>query len=100
MIRSIWNIIFRHFLKARNNKMFFVPMAFMFAATLTSLVITIINKAKELAEGTVEGAMWGHSFFAELDGDAESEEGKDLITQMKAICDRLIIAGNYKSVAL
>ena len=37
-------------------------MAFMLAATLTSLVITIINKAKGLAEGTVEGAMWGHWF--------------------------------------
>lgn len=48
----------------------------------------------------IKGAMWGHSFFAELDGDAESPEGKDLITQMKAICDRLIIAGNYKSVVL
>ena len=48
----------------------------------------------------IKGAMWGHSFFAELDGDAESPEGKDLITQMKAICDRLIIAGNYRSVEL
>ena len=48
----------------------------------------------------IKGAMWGHSFFAELDGDAESPEGKDLIIQMKAICDRLIIAGNYKSVVL
>lgn len=49
----------------------------------------------------IRGAgMWGHSFFAELEGDAESPEGKDLITQMKAICDRLIIAGNYKSVVL
>ena len=48
----------------------------------------------------IKGAMWGHSFFAELDGDAESPEGKDLIIQMKAICDRLILAGNYRSVKL
>ena len=46
----------------RNNKMFFVPMAFMLAATLTSLIITIFNKIKGLADGTVEGAMWGHWF--------------------------------------
>lgn len=48
----------------------------------------------------VKGAMWGHSFFAELDGDLESPEGKDLVTQMKAICERLVIAGNYKRVIL
>ena len=46
----------------RNNKMFFVPMAFMLAATLTSLIITIINKIKGLSAGTVEGALWGHWF--------------------------------------
>ena len=46
----------------RNNKMFFIPMGFMLVATLTSLVITIIGKIRGIAEGTLEGAMWGHWF--------------------------------------
>ena len=46
----------------RNNKMFFLPMGFMFLATLTSLTITIINKIKGFMDETLEGAMWGHWF--------------------------------------
>ena len=46
----------------KNNKMFFIPMIFMLAATLTSLVMTIINKIKAMAAGA-EGAMaWGNWF--------------------------------------
>lgn len=43
----------------KNNKMFFVPMIFMLAATLTSLVITVIGKIKAVAAGT---ALWGDWF--------------------------------------
>ena len=43
----------------KNNKMFFVPMVFMLAATLTSLVMTIIGKVKLIAAA---GAAWGDWF--------------------------------------
>ena len=43
----------------KNNKMFFVPMIFMLAATLTSLVMTIIGKIKLIAAA---GAAWGDWF--------------------------------------
>jgi len=43
----------------KNNKMFFIPMAFMLCATLTSLVITIIKKFKMIGAGE---AMWGDYF--------------------------------------
>ena len=46
----------------RNNKMLFVPMGFMLVATLTSLIITIVNKVKGFTSGTLTGAMWGHWF--------------------------------------
>ena len=47
----------------KNNKMFYVPMVFMLCATLTSLVITIINKCKLIA-GAVpdQAAVWGDYF--------------------------------------
>lgn len=47
----------------KNNKMFYIPMAFMLIATLTSLVLTVINKVK-LIGGMVAGkaAEWGDWF--------------------------------------
>ena len=43
----------------KNNKMFIIPMIFMLAATLSSLVMTVINKIKAIAAG---GAAWGEWF--------------------------------------
>ena len=47
----------------KNNKMFIIPMCFMLLATLTSLVLTVIDKIK-LAIGLEEGkiAAWGDYF--------------------------------------
>ncbi|MCQ2578415.1 MAG: carbon starvation protein A [Treponema sp.] len=46
----------------KNNKMFYIPMVFMLAATLTSLVLTVIGKIKAMVVGA-EGAMfWGNWF--------------------------------------
>ena len=43
----------------KNNKMFYIPMVFMLAATLTSLVITIFKKFKAIFGGA---AAWGDYF--------------------------------------
>ncbi|MBQ3256281.1 MAG: carbon starvation protein A, partial [Oscillospiraceae bacterium] len=43
----------------KNNKMFFIPMIFMLAATLTSLVQTVIGKFGMIGAGT---AAWGDWF--------------------------------------
>ena len=43
----------------KNNKMFIIPMVFMLAATLTSLIITVIKKIGLVAAG---GAAWGDWF--------------------------------------
>ena len=40
----------------RNNKMFYVPMAFMMVVTLTSLALTVWAKIGLLAAGTVDAA--------------------------------------------
>ncbi len=48
----------------KNNKMFFFPMVFMLAATLTSLVITVINKCKAIGAGTAAWGDWFQLFFA------------------------------------
>ena len=46
----------------KNNKMFFIPMIFMLAATLTSLVITIIKKIGAMAAGADGAFFWGNWF--------------------------------------
>ena len=43
----------------KNNKMFFVPMVFMLAATITSLIMTIVKKVGLIGAG---GAAWGDWF--------------------------------------
>ena len=46
----------------KNNKMFFIPMIFMLAATLTSLVITIVKKIGAMAAGAQNAFFWGNWF--------------------------------------
>lgn len=46
----------------KNNKMFIIPMIFMLAATLTSLVITVINKIKPMIAGAQNAFFWGNWF--------------------------------------
>ena len=46
----------------KNNKMFFIPMIFMLAATLTSLVLTIIGKLKPMFAGAQGAFFWGNWF--------------------------------------
>ena len=48
----------------KNNKMFFIPMIFMLAATLTQLVITVIKQTGVIAAGKFSASdpAWGHWF--------------------------------------
>ena len=40
--------------------------------------------------------LWSHYFFAELEGNAYSEDGRDLLTQLGTVCARLKLVGSYK----
>ena len=46
----------------KNNKMFFIPMVFMLAATLTSLVLTITAKVGAMTAGSEGAFFWGNWF--------------------------------------
>jgi len=48
----------------KNNKMFIIPMIFMLLATLTSLVMTVIDKIKGIAAGQTAWGNWFQMFFA------------------------------------
>ncbi|MCQ2585265.1 MAG: carbon starvation protein A [Treponema sp.] len=46
----------------KNNKMFIIPMVFMLAATLTQLIITIIQKVGAMVAGAQGAFFWGNWF--------------------------------------
>lgn len=46
------------------------------------------------------GALWKHYFFAELEGSAVSENGRDLLRQLETVCDRLKLVGTYRNISL
>ena len=48
----------------KNNKMFFIPMAFMLIATITSLCMTVITKIKTVAGGAAAWGDWFQMLFA------------------------------------
>lgn len=48
----------------KNNKMFFIPMIFMLAATLTSLIQTVIKKVSLISAGGAEWGDWFQMCFA------------------------------------
>ena len=48
----------------KNNKMFIIPMIFMLVATITSLVMTVINKVKAVAAGVAAWGDWFQMLFA------------------------------------
>ncbi len=48
----------------KNNKMFFIPMAFMLIATITSLCMTVITKIKTVVGGAAAWGDWFQMLFA------------------------------------
>lgn len=39
---------------------------------------------------------WSHYFFVELEGDVNGENGRELLGQMKTVCDHLRLVGSYR----
>lgn len=78
------------------------------------LVFTVLNEAGALAKTlNIIGAhgfnmrtlrsrplkelQWNYYFFVELDGDINSNDGKDMINELKGVCDCLNVVGCYYS---
>lgn len=78
------------------------------------LVFTVLNEAGALAKTLniigshgfnmrtlrsrpMKELQWNYYFFVELDGDINSSDGKDMIQELRSVCDRLKIVGTYYS---
>ena len=42
--------------------------------------------------------LWNHYFYAELEGNASSEDGRDLMQQLNTVCDKFKLVGAYKRI--
>lgn len=42
--------------------------------------------------------MWNYYFYIELDGNINTEDGKDMLRQISTMCDRLKLVGTYTSI--
>ena len=79
------------------------------------LVFTVLNEAGALAKPlNIIGAhgfnmrtlrsrpmkelIWNYYFFVELEGDINSADGQDMLTQLRSVCDCLKIVGTYNSI--
>lgn len=78
------------------------------------LVFTVLNQAGALAKTLniigshgfnmrtlrsrpMKELIWNYYFFVELDGDVYSQDGQDMLKELKSVCDRLKLVGNYYS---
>jgi len=50
----------------KNNKMLFLPMAFMMVVTISSLVITVVNQIKIISKGKADWGPYAQTFFGVL----------------------------------
>ena len=50
----------------KNNKMLFIPMAFMMVVTISSLVITVVNQIKIILNGKADWGPYAQTFFGVL----------------------------------
>ena len=78
------------------------------------LVFTVLNEAGALAQTLniigshnfnmralrsrpMKELMWNYYFYVELDGDINSNDGKDMMKALEVFCDKLKLVGTYKT---
>ena len=78
------------------------------------LVFTVLNEAGSLAKTLniigshgfnmrnlrsrpMKTLMWNYYFYIELDGNINTEDGKDMLRQLSTVCDRLKLVGTYST---
>ena len=76
------------------------------------LVFTVLNEAgslaktlniigshgfnmKNLRSRPMKSLKWNYYFFVELEGNSNSQDGKDMLNELKTVCDCLKLVGTY-----
>ena len=50
---------------------------------------------RNLRSRPMKELMWNYYFYVELDGSINTPDGEDMLTELKAVCDRLKLVGVY-----
>ena len=76
------------------------------------LVYTVKNQAGALAQSLnilgshgfnmrtlrsrpMKDLMWNYYFFVEVEGNINSRDGRDVLVELRSVCDRLKVVGSY-----
>ncbi|MBO7522241.1 MAG: hypothetical protein J6T30_00105, partial [Bacteroidales bacterium] len=52
---------------------------------------------RNLTSRPMKELMWSYYFFLELEGNINSQDGEDMLNELRGVCDRLKLAGTYCS---
>ena len=52
---------------------------------------------RNLRSRPLKGLMWNYYFFVELEGNVNSQDGQDMMQELKPFCDLLRLVGTYNS---
>ena len=78
---------------------FFLVFAVKNEAGALAETLNIIGKygfnMRSLRSRPMKELIWSYYFFAELEGDINSEKGKQLLIALNEHCDKLKVAGSY-----
>ncbi len=85
-----------------NNNHFIVVFTVVNEAGSLAKTLNIIGangfNMRNLRSRPMKGADWSYYFFAELDGNVNSDEGRDLLRQLKTVCGSVKLVGTYTTV--
>lgn len=83
----------------RANENFVLVFTVMNEAGSLAKVLNIIGSngfnMRNLRSRPMKGSMWKYYFYAEIEGHIDSPDGKDLMIQLKSVCDELRLVGTY-----
>ena len=85
-----------------NDKHFIVVFTVVNEAGSLAKTLNIIGangfNMRNLRSRPIKGSDWSYYFFAELDGNVNSDEGRDLLRQLKTVCGSVKLVGSYTAL--
>ena len=52
---------------------------------------------RNLRSRPMKKLMWNYYFYVELDGNINTEDGREMLRQLGTVCDRLKLVGTYST---
>ena len=70
-------------------------------ASALAKAIDVIGKhnfnMQSLSSRSMKGLLWQYYFYIEVEGNLNSDEGKNMLAELVQYCDKLKVAGTFKN---